>query len=343
MRILRSTHVALACSVLIGGVARADDGKGTIDVQTSDGQGSIFIDDHKVAEGYFHGELGAGAHKLVVERPGFGRFDKEVSVEAGKVASFTITLTREETAPLVAPAVPILGGVYGGFFLGPSLEPAGMGNTFEQTCALTGAVSCSASPPVGLTIAGYAGYTWDPIGLELFAAFGFDYTSPQSSFDGVVQPGSNAALTGVPRTEQFQIARIGGMGAIRARATIDGKRVRATFALGPGIGGHGMLMARTATTTGSPSATDTFVPQPISYASVALSLDAMVAYRLSANVAITAGLSMWLENAGTGATTTADPNHYFATLASPLRTPSYRLASGTQFFLWPFIGMQFGP
>ena len=337
---------ALACCIeLTSAVVHAGEEapSGTLDVTTSDGRGTIFIDEHNAGEGSFHGTLVVGEHQVSVERAGFRRFVKRVVVDAGKSASLAVTLAREEAAPPPPAPAPVLGGAYGGFFLGPSFEPAGSGSTFEQTCPLTGALSCSAGPPAGLTIAGYAGYTWDPIGLELFGAFGLDYTSPSSTFDGVVQPGSNAALTGPARNEQFQILRVGGMAAVRARATIDGKKLRVSFALGPGFGVHGMLMERTATTTGSPSATDAFVPQPISYATPALSMEVAVAYRLSSSVSLTAGLSTWLENAGTDATTTADPRHYIFPLAVPLRTPSYRLASGTQFFLWPFLGMQFGP
>ena len=337
---------ALACCVALSssGVRAGDEApSGTLDVTTSDGRGAIFIDNHEAGEGSFHGALVVGEHEVSVERAGFRRFVKRVVIDAGKGASLAVTLAREEAAPAPPAPSPVLGGPYGGFFLGPSFEPTGSGSTFEQTCPLTGAVSCSASPPVGLTLGGYVGYTWDPIGLELFGAFGLDYTSPSSTFDGVVQPGSNAALTGPARTEQFQILRVGGMAALRARATIDGKKLRVSFALGPGLGVHGMLMERTATTTGSPSASDTFVPQPITYVTPALSLEVAVAYRLTSSVSLTAGLSTWLENAGTDATTTADPRHYLFPLAVPLRTPSYRLASGTQFFLWPVVGLQFGP
>jgi hypothetical protein len=287
--------------------------------------------------------VAAGAHDVVVERSGFKRYTKSIIVESGKSVSLAVSLEREQAAaPPPAPSEPYT-GLYGGFFIGPSFEPGGSGSTLEQSCPLIGAVSCSASPPAGITIAGNVGYTWDPVGIELFAAFGLDYTSPTASFDGVVQPGSNAALTGPARTESFRIVRTGGMGAVRARATIDGRRFRVSFAAGVGFGYHLMAIERTATTTDGSNQADIFAAPPITYLSPALSFEAGLSYRLSKVISVTAGVSTWLENAGSTAVTLADPQHYFITSGVPLSTPSYRLAGAAQFFIWPFVGMQFGP
>jgi hypothetical protein len=334
---LHITFAALAMSSL----AHAE-GTGTLDVTTSDNVGSVSIDGKNVGEGAYRGEITPGAHRVVVKRLGFKPYNRDVTIEAGKVMSVTVSLEREEAAAPPPPPIETFGGLYGGFFVGPSLSPTGLGGTLDTSCALVGAASCDTPAPVGFVLAANIGWTWDPIGVELFAAFGVDVAQPTAHFDGVVKPGSNAALTGPARTESFTIARAGGMFALRARATIDGKHVRVAFAAGPGVSVHVMGLERDAATTDG-TMTDKFAAEPVTYVAPAVSLEMNAAYRLSKGVSITLGVSAWLENAGSSATTDADPNHYFLPSGTPLRTPSYRLASGTQFYLWPYVGMQFGP
>jgi len=339
---LGASLFCIAATTLAAATARAD-APGTLDVSTSDQRGTIKVDGGSVGVGAFHGDVAPGPHEITVDREGFKPYKKTVTVEPGKTVSLTISLERVEAAAPPPPPPDVFNGFYGGFFLGPSFEPGGSGSTFEQSCSLIGAASCGASTPVGFAIAGHVGYTWDPVGIEIFGAFGFDYTAPSATFDGQVTPGSNPALTGPARTEQFRVARAGGMGALRARGTIDGKHVRVSFAGGAGFGYHAMAMDRTATTTDGSNQTDLFAPPVITYVSAALSFEAMVSLRLGKSVAITAGVDAWIENAGSTTQTQADPQHYFIPSGVPLRTPSYRLAGAAQFFLWPFVGMEFGP
>jgi hypothetical protein len=338
---------AIAAPMFVASLAHAG-APGTLDVATSDERGTILVDGSSVGVGAFHGDVAPGRHEIRVDRAGFKPYKKTVVVESGKTVSLSVVLEREEAAPPPPPPPAYFGGFYGGFFVGPSFEPAGSGSTWEQSCTLTGAVSCGTSAPGGVAIAGHVGYTWDPVGIEIFGAFGFDYTSPSATFDGVVQPGSNAALTGPPRVEQFRVARAGGMGALRARGTIDGKHIRVSFAGGAGFGYHAMAMERETNTTDGSNQRDVFAPPVVTYLTAALSFEASVAWRLSKSISITGGLSVWIESAGSGTVTLADPQHYLTTgdppvPTVPLRTPSYHLAGGPQVFLWPFVGMQFGP
>lgn len=338
-------HVLLfsvAAPTLVATIALAD-APGTLDIATSDSRGTIQVDGSSVGVGAFHGDVAPGPHEVAVERAGFKKYKKTVVVETGKTVSLSISLEREEAAPPPPPPSDAFGGFYGGFFLAPSFEPGGSGSTFQDSCALIGAVACGSSAPGGVAIAGHVGYTWDPVGIEIFGAFGFDYTSPSATFDGQVQPGSNAALTGPARVESFRVARAGGMGALRARGTIDGKHVRVMFAGGAGFALHAMAMDRTATTTDGTNQTDYFAAPVVTYLTGGLSFEVSAAWRLTKSVAITAGLSAWIESAGSGTVTLGDPQHYFLPSGVPLRTPSYRLAGGPQVFLWPFLGMEFGP
>jgi hypothetical protein len=340
MRTLQRIAFA-SITLLAPGLSRADASTGTLDVATGDNQGTLTIDGRNVGDGAYRSDVPPGEHDVKVTRLGFKPFHKTVTVEAGKVLSVGVTLEHEDAAPPPPPPTDIFGGLYGGFFLGPSLSPTGLHGTLDDSCNLIGAVSCSTSGPAGFVLAANVGYTWDPIGVEFFGVFGVDTTAPSASFNGVVQPGSNPVLTGPARTEDFTIVRAGGMFALRARATIDGSKIRVAVAAGPGFGYHAMGMERVATTTDG-TMTDKFAPPLVTYLAPAVSLEVTASFRLSKKVAVTAGLSSWLENAG-NVTTQGAPDHYFLPSGVPLRTPSYSIVSGTQFYLWPFVGMQFGP
>ena len=277
--VLRITFAALALPSL----ARADGAAGTLDVTTSDNQGSVSIDGKNVGEGAYRGDVVPGPHHIVVKRLGFKPYGRDVTIEAGKVMSVTVTLDREEAAPPPPPPAETFGGLYGGFFLGPSFAPTGLGGTLDTSCSLVGAASCDTPGPVGFVVAANIGWTWDPIGVEIFAAFGLDVAQPTAHFDGVVKAGSNAALTGPARTENFTIARTGGMFALRARATIDGKRIRVAFASGPGFAVHAMGMEREATTTDG-TMSDKFAAPVVTYVAPAVSFEASAAYRLTKGI-----------------------------------------------------------
>lgn len=314
---------------------------GTLDVTTSDGVGTISIDGARADEGAYHGAIAPGDHEVTVTRPGYQTYRKKITVDAGKGLVLEVSLLRSEALAPPPPPTPAIEGVYGGLFLAPSFEPTHAGNTLEQSCTLLGAVSCDTSAPVGATIAGHLGYTWDPVGLEAFFGGGADYASPQASFDGVVKPGSNPALTGIARTESFRIARVGVMAALRARAFVQNKLFRATFSLGPGLAWRTFIADRTATSSDG-LFTDVYALPSTSYFAPALSFEAAAQLRLSPKTALAIGLSMWLENATTQATAQGDPNRTIGPGVA-LRTPDYRLATGTQFFLWPYIGLELGP
>ncbi len=337
--LLRITLAAI--TLLAPARSRADGGSGTLDVATSDNQGTVSVDGKNVGDGGFRAEVASGEHVVTVTRLGFKPFHKTVTVETGKVVSVGVTLEHEGAAPPPPPPPETLGGLFGGFFIGPSFSPTGLHGTLDDSCSLIGAVSCTSSGPAGFALAANIGYTWDPIGIEFFGVFGFDTAAPTATFNGVVQPGSNPVLTGPARNEDFTIARAGGMFALRARATIDGRNLRVAVAAGPGFGYHAMGLERVAMTTDG-TMTDKFAPPLVTYLAPGVSLEVTAAWRVWKRVALTAGISSWLENAGSQ-TTQADPNHYFLPSGVPLRTPSYRIVSGSQFYLWPFIGMQFGP
>ncbi len=318
---------------------------GRVEVTTSDGQGFVIIDDKPVAEGSFAGELPVGPHTLRVKREGYETFEKKIDLQEHDTIAETVTLRAAAGTTKSAENKPDsdrpFAGVYGGLGVMGLIEPNGNGNSLETGCSQIGASSCSTPPPLGGGIFGYGGYSWDPIGLEIFLAAQFDEETPSANYTANSSLGS--VVGGPPRIEQFIFPRLGGVAALRARATLDGKIFRFSFSAGPGIAYKDMFLIRKATTQDGTNRTGKEVSDSVSYVSPALVADVAVHFRISGGFAFSGGIMTLFENAGE--TQVATQNQVIAsnTGGAPLRTYAYDTASGAQFFIGPYLGIEVGP
>jgi PEGA domain len=323
-----------------------------LQVQTNDGKGRIYVDGVQKGEGAFQGDLTPGVHALVVEREGYQRYEKSVTLGERETWAETVTLKPVEAASGASVATPerAYEGVYGGFGFAGLLGVGGMGTDLDTNCQGLGATSCSTGQPVGGGAFGYVGYTWNPVGFEVFLAGEGDTLQETAHFTG---QGSNAisSLATPPRDEKFTTVRVGGMAAVRVRASVQTGIVRGTVAGGVGIAYKQLFMERETTTTDGTDRKDTFSPTKldgVGYLSPALTLEAAVQLRVAPTLAVAAGMVMWADTAGSGSSTTtpADPKRFVGAAnqtPAQVATPAYHLATGPQVFLGPFLGMQFGP
>ncbi len=321
----------------------------TLKVGTSDGKGLIFLDGKLVGEGSFTNDVPSGSHALKITREGYDPFEETIELKDKETLSRSITLKLSstiETGPVQAENRP-LEGIYGGFGLLMSFLPGGMKSSMQKTCD-------ASDKPVELTscdgqgggfgggVTGFIGYHWDPVGVELFVGAQYDQSSPTlnwgpSSTDPGIGPDP-------ARKEDFSIHRIGGFGIIRVRLTLQGEKLRFSIAGGVGLSYRSLLMTRDTTATSDPALHDAFVPDAQSYLSPILSLEPSIQYRVGPHTAIALGVSLLVESPRAFdqiPTTKSDSTHSLG--QSGLSTPAYELATGTQVFVGPFIGMMFGP
>lgn len=234
-------------------------------------------------------------------------------------------------------------GIYGGFGVMGMYSVSNLGSELETSCSVLGAIDCATPAPIGAGAFGYVGYTWNPVGFEVFLGGLADGAVQRASFDGKGNAGQNPLLAAPARNERFTIARFGGIGAVRARAIFQGPALRASVAAGLGVAYKLMDMERKVTSAdGVTNAESRFVPDAQSYLSPAISADAALQFRLSQTTAIALGLMLWAETAGSNTRSLPDPNQRMSN-GAPLPTPSYHFASDAQVFLGPYVGMQFGP
>jgi hypothetical protein len=320
----------------------------TLKVGTSDGKGLIYLDGKLVGEGSFTNDVPSGSHVLRITREGYDPFEEPVELKDKETLSRSITLklsSKIETGPVQAEKTR-LEGIYGGFGLMMAFLPGGMKSSIQKTCDSSKPAeltSCDGQGgDLGGGVTGFIGYHWDPVGVELFLGAQYDQSSPTLNWGpSSTDPGFGPDPA---RKEEFSIHRIGGFAALRVRLTFQGEKLRFSMAGGVGLAYRSMLMTRDTTATSNAALRDAFVPDAESYVSPILSVEPSIQYRITPHTALALGVSLLVESPNAFdqiPTTKAENGHSLG--PSGLTTPAYQLATQTQVFVGPFIGMMFGP
>jgi hypothetical protein len=320
---------------------------GTLEVRVDGDGGTIAIDGEEVGQGRHRVELPEGAHAIRVTREGYVPFEKPVEVVAGDVHVETVTLRKLAAGQIEGQAEDAawsFDGVYGGLVLMGMFEPTGAGTSLDTSCDALGATLCETSTPMGGAFGGYLGYAFAPVGLELLILGGGDVHEPVAVFDGNTGSEINPLVATPARDERFIIGRFGGGAAVRLRLIHPIDRFRITGAIGAGAAYRRMLIGRD--TESVEGHTSSVTPEGAGYLSAVLSLELAGQLVLTGSTALALGLAMWLEHAGSDTTSEFQSDTYLTGgdgRPRPQATPAYDLASGTQFFLGPFLGFHFGP
>jgi hypothetical protein len=339
--------VAIVGGELVEVVLKAGAATGTLEVRLTDEEGTILVDGKEVGQGSYQGKLPVGEHRLKVTREGYDPFEKTVTVVAADVHVETVSLQKATSGDVQAEADEgdwTFDGLYGGLQLGAIFLPANTGHTLDGACDTTGATSCDGGLPAGATIGGFIGYAFAPLGFELLLVGGADMVEPTASFDGTTGSDINPLVAQPEREEQFIIGRFGGGGALRARVLIPIDRFRLSGALGAGLAYRHMILGRTVTASDGSEA-DTS-DGGTGYLTPVLSFELSGQVRVTGSTALALGLNLWLEHAGNDMKTESEGDTILSKdgeVPHPLATPAYDMATGTQVYLGPFLGLQIGP
>jgi hypothetical protein len=327
-----------------------------LQIRTSDGQGLVTVDGAVKGTGAYSGDVAAGAHAVSVTRDGYQPYQKTVTLGLRETWAETVTLEPIATSGSASGAPEIKGsdrsdgeGVYGGFGLAWMPSVASMGTELDTGCGSLGASSCDTPSPLASgSVFGYGGYTWNPVGFELFLAASADTVQQKATFNAAGGNSGTLPSTAPARTEMFTFARFGGAGAVRVRASYAFSAFRVTAAAGLGLSYKVMLMKRDTAATDGSGLQNTFVPGTVSYLSPGVSAEAALHVRITRSLAFAAGAEFWAENAASGTASPPSPGKVLVSaqpnvLPVTVPTPQYHFASGAQVFLGPFVGLQFGP
>ncbi len=330
----------------------------TVKIATSDGKGLIYLDGKPVGEGTFTSDIPSGSHTFKITRDGYDPFEETLELKDKETLARTITLklsSKIETTA-VQQEGRRLEGIYGGFGLLYTGLPSNLKHSMQKQC------EAGKDKPAELTcdggfgtngghVTGTIGYHWDPVGIELFMLVGYDQGSTTLRW---AQASTNPGFGPDPaRVEDFNVRRVGGGGAFRIRLTHQWEKIRLSVAAGVGLVYRLMLLDRDTTSSTLPGARDVFVPDPQGYLTPLLTFEPQVHYRLGDTTSVFLGLEVLVESPRSFdqiPTSPAESGHRICVpnalppqCTGSVNTPRYEFATGTQVFMGPVIGMQFGP
>lgn len=323
--------------------------QGTLEVRVEVPKAVVMVDNQKVGDGGFRGEVAEGDHELKVTADGYEPFIKTIKIVSGEVVAETVALRKSTAGTVVEPIKEpwSFNGLYGGFEFIGMFEPSGNGNTMQSSCEVTGATSCDGGNPMGGAVGGYIGWAFAPVGLELFLLGGGDAAFPNASFDGVTSTEVNPLVGKPAREEDFTIGRFGGGAALRLRLLFPfGDRFRLTPAIGAGVAYRHMLLRRdTLAADGATSSVGN--GDGDGYVTGVLSVDVGGQVVMAGTASFTFGFNLWLEHAGNGVESPGRGDILLtggeSDVPQPQATPTYDMAAGTQVFIGPYLGFHFGP
>jgi hypothetical protein len=310
----------------------------TIDPHQADAR--IRVDGVEVGTGIWEGELEIGRHDVAIDAPGFVRYERALLVHDDEKLVESAALRPVPHVEHVDDT-----GLYGNFTLGFAGSPAAT-DVYSELCRSDPSRCVQSGPPLGGALAVALGYDFGWVGLEAVGMFRGDRTDakfaiPADAGDGWSGPG---------RVEHLGMTRLLGVGGLGARFFTRGSMARFTF-------GSALLVGRD-TVVGNVAIDSTSVPLACPAGQTCdtsanltavktvpvLCFDAALLLGSTPGVKFKLGAMMMLEVAGdmvadSGA---SFPRQLDAKTQTALVVPNVRFSQGTQLFVGPVLGMQFG-
>jgi hypothetical protein len=334
---------------------------GTLSVQTPDPTYRVFVDEKMRGEGSRDFALPAGIHQLRIEKVGFAPYSREVNVTPGATA--TIAVPRLEALAAVVPvaakppselpnesadATPKkddYAGVYAGLAVFGTVGPTATHGLWDN-CPVS---DCPQLTSLGGGLGFRLGYSFGWVGIEALLIGMFDGSGSQPKFDTRTTK-SDAAFYGVPRDETFTFWRYGFGGGLGLRLTPPTPGIRPTV----GVAGAYLYRAARYASNATAHASEGIIPETKNhdsnvptFAAPALVVDAGLLIGGTPGFKVHLGVLFIAEfdprrtaegydgALGTEITPTGTQN-------VPHGAPEIDLVNGTQFFIGPVVGMQFG-
>ena len=305
---------------------------GRVQIDTHTADAVIAIDGTPVGKGVWEGTLPGGEHEVTIEAAGFRPYKRPFFVHAGETFSEDARLESETAGN----APPTYEGVYTGLEFFGFGTPSGASNTFAKICP--GIPPCQASGPIGAGLGVRFGYAFGWIAVEGMALGSYDYSTASDTY-------RNGGLTDVARTENYAFHRFGGGGAVGARFSTKHPHLRLTGALLGGFETMANIYKQDASlpggvtaATGSSNSETTSTTK--TYTAPLLMADAGVLVGWANGAKLHVSLVTMFQFVGGAAM--ADGLSKTNLGAGTFQTPSLQLAQGTQVFVGPMLGFDFG-
>lgn len=295
---------------------------GTVQVDTHTADAVITIDDHEVGKGVWEGPLPAGEHQLVVQAPGFQVYKRAFIVHAGE--------RFLEDAPLERDATARYEGLYSGLALFGFATPSGSSTFIAEGCQQ--GTNCKSSSPIGAGLGVRVGYSFGWIAVEGLVLGQYDH-STGSDITGT------DAVGDVRRNESYDFHRFGGGGAVGVRVATKHPHVR--FTASTLFGAVAMANIYNQSVTGiAAGSTASQTSSTTVYGAPLLVMDAGVLVGWQNGAKFHLSLVTMVQLLGGPVQASGDNKVNLA--PSSYTTPQLQVADGTQVFIGPMLGFDFG-
>jgi hypothetical protein len=302
----------------------------------------IAIDGAPVGTGIWEGDLKIGRHDVVIEADGFAKYQHALIVHDDEKI-----VERAALDPLPPAPKEEWAGVYGGLNLAFQASPR-PSDTYSSLCRADATGCQQSSPALGGDLFVNVGYSFGWVGLEAVGLFRADHTDARY----LVPTNAGRGWSGPARVEHLALTRLVAAGGLGVRGFTKGTIARGTI-------GTAFLVGRD-TALGTLSVTDstsaTCPPGQVCDTSAdvrgvktvpALHLDAALLLGSTPGVKLRLGIAAMFEMVGdlysdAGATFARQVCSGGTCSRSDIVVPPVRFSQGTQFFVGPTIGMQFG-
>ncbi|HEY1694470.1 MAG TPA: PEGA domain-containing protein [Polyangiaceae bacterium] len=296
-------------------------GRVQIDAHIADA--AVAIDGKEVGKGVWEGTLPAGEHTLVIEAPGYRPYTRPFLVHAGETF---VEDARLESVTGEAP--PRYEGLYSGLAFFGFATPTGASNGLAKDCP---GAPCTTSSPLGAGLGVRVGYSFGWIAVEGLAFGSYDHSSGTDTY--------GAGPSGVARDESYEFHRFGGGVAVGARVASKDPHLRFTGALLGGFATMGTIFRQDASTPdGASTSEQTSGTQ--SYTAPLLAMDAGVLVGWANGAKLHVSLLTMLQFVGGPVYAPGFGTTNLAT--GTFTSPALSVAQGTQVFLGPMLGFDFG-
>ena len=204
------------------------DQTGLVSVDPHNAEAEISIDGKVVGKGVWEGKVSADRHEVTVTAPLYRTYRRILMVHAGERVVENTPLQLEEGVNLHS-----FIGAYVGLNLLGRFGTAAPDSEIADSCPVQKGF-CEAGKPVGGAALLRIGYSLGWLGLEAVGFGSFDHSSAEADYQSYLDP-SMSSHYGPTRHEKYSFNRFGVGGALGVRATSKHSIIRFTFGSAFGV------------------------------------------------------------------------------------------------------------
>jgi PEGA domain len=303
---------------------------GRVQIDTHTADAVITLDQAPIGKGAWEGTLPAGQHRLSIRAGGYRAYERLFFVHPGETFTEDVRLESESGGS----AAPTYEGVYSGLEFFGFATPTGASNGIAAACP---SAPCQASSPLGAGLGVRFGYSFGWVAIEAMALGSYDYSTASVTYPADVPSGPHA---GVARAESYAFHRFGGGAALGARFATKHPHLRLTGAVLGGFETMGNIYKQDVSAAGSGSVTEE-TSSTTTYTAPLLMFDGGILVGWANGAKLHVALVTMLQFVGSPVMAPALGSTSLGTAGS-FNTPSLQVAQGTQAFVGPVIGFDFG-